>query len=380
MQLAASTHKDPNSGAKLITDAAELEAAAAQLLQADAVAVDTEFFWERTFYPVLGLVQLATRDNSCWLVDAVRLPDLAALGPVMASLSVTKVLHDAPQDLGILARATGTLPRQIFDTRLAAGFANFDPTCSLQALLQQMLGVELCKAETRSDWLRRPLSPGQLRYAAEDVLHLLPLREHLLGRCAGESVRAWLQEEMARLEDPSALQDRDPQGMYLRVKGTARLHARQLSILREAAAWRELEARQRDWPRGHVLPDDALVAIARAAPVDLPSLASVPDLPRNMPEPVRASLLAAVTRGRAVPDADCPQPPRADFPSRRTRKPRTDLLLEHIRVACAAQSIHPALVASRSDAETYVEQLSENAAASHPLSHGWRKNLVAGFA
>jgi len=366
--------------AQLITTPAELEQVATRLLQADAVAVDTEFFWERTFYPILGLVQLATRDNACWLVDAVSIKDLRALGPVLASPNVVKVLHDAPQDLGIIARATGASPRRIFDTRLAAGFAGFDPTCSLQALLRQALGIELAKAETRSDWLRRPLSASQVRYAADDVLHLLPMRENLLARCVGDDVRGWLQADLALLDDPALYGDRDPQLMYLRVKGGARLDARQRAILRELAAWRELEARQRDWPRGHVLQDDALVTLARLAPVDQAALAAIPDVPRNMPDAVRADILDAVTRGGAVPDAACPQPPDTSALSQRELKSQSDRLLAHIAAACAAHQISPAVVASRADADSYVRQLASGSMAHQPLAQGWRNRFVAAFA
>ena len=365
--------------AELITTAAELEQVAARLLQTDAVAVDTEFFWERTFYPILGLVQLATGDHACWLVDTVRIRDLASLGPVLASPVITKVLHDAPQDLGILARATGAWPRRIFDTRLAAGFADLAPTCSLQTLLRQVLGVELSKAETRSDWLRRPLSANQVRYAADDVRHLLPLREELLARCAGDAVREWLREESARLDDPTAYQDRDPRCMYLRVKGGARLGARQLAILRELAAWRETEARQRDWPRGHFLPDDVLVTLARVAPADRQTLAGIPDVPRNLPDDVRANLLTAVARGLSAPDAACPQPSADNVSSRRALQPQRERLLAHIRSVCHACHIHPSLVASRADADSFVWQLAEGTAADHPLSRGWRKRFVAEF-
>ena len=365
--------------AKLITTEAELAQVAALLLQSEAVAVDTEFFWERTFYPILGLVQLATRDNACWLVDTVRIRNISALGPVLASPTITKVLHDAPQDLGILARATGALPRQIFDTRLAAGFANYDSTCSLQNLLRETLGIELAKSETRSDWLRRPLTPSQLQYAADDVLHLLPLREHLLHRCASDEVRQWLCDDLARLDDPTAYQDRDPRLMYLRVKGGARLSSRQFAVLRELAAWRELEARQRDWPRGHFLTDEVLVALARIVPLERPALAEVPEFPHNMPEAVCAELLAAVARGLSVPEAECPQPLRTDFSTRRASKAQSDRLLAHISGICQTVQIHAVLVASRGEADSFVSQLADGTAATHPLSQGWRKRFVEGF-
>jgi len=380
LTLNAHLQKDAKvSEAELITTSAELEQVATRLLQAESVAVDTEFFWERTFYPILGLVQLATGDGACWLVDTVRIKDIGALGPVLASPAITKILHDAPQDLGILARATGAYPRQIFDTRLAAGFAGLGSTCSLQALLREALGIELSKAETRSDWLRRPLSANQLRYAADDVLHLIALRETLLNRCASDSVRGWLHEDLARLDDPSAYHDRDIRLMYLRVKGNTRLSARQLAVLRELAAWRETEARQRDWPRGHFLPDDTLVTLALSAPADRASLAGVPGLPRTMPDAVLADLLAAVTRGLSVPDEECPQPSTDDFASKRALKAPSDRLLAHISAACAAQRIDPALVASRADAETFVKQLKEGTTENHPLTQGWRQAFTEGF-
>lgn len=368
------------SDAELITTVSELEDVAARLLKTDAVAVDTEFFWERTFYPVLGLVQLATGDGACWLIDTVRIRDIQALGPVMASPSITKVLHDAPQDLSILARATGAMPRQIFDTRLAAGFAGFGSTCSLQALLRQALGIELAKAETRSDWLRRPLSANQVRYAADDVLHLLPLREKLLSCCASDAVRGWLRDDLACLDAPAAYQDRDPRLMFLRVKGSSRLDARPLALLRELAAWREEDARQRDWPRGHVMPDDLLVTLAVREPADRAALAEVPGFPRNMPDQVVGRLLDAVAQGLSLPDSGCPQPSSDDPSLWKKLKSQSDRLLAHISAACTAHGIDPALVASRADADSYVRLLAEGAAtASHPLAQGWRQAFVAGF-
>ncbi|HRR34651.1 MAG TPA: HRDC domain-containing protein [Kiritimatiellia bacterium] len=362
-------------GAELITTANDLAVLAARLLNAEAVAVDTEFFWERTYYPVLGLVQLATAEG-CWLVDAVAFHDLRTLGPVLAAPDVTKLLHDAPQDLAILARATGATPRTVFDTRVAAGFAGFSSTGALQALLRDALGVELAKAETRSDWLRRPLSAGQIRYAAEDVIHLIPLREALLARCSGDLPRTWLREELAGLDDAALYGDRDPRLMYQRVKGGSRLDARGLAVLREVAAWREEEARQRDWPRGHVLPDTVLVALAEAGPRDRAALAALPGFPRRMPDRAADALLAAVARGLALPAEACPQPMGIGMVEKRALKGPSDRLLARIRAACEAYGIDPALVASRADVESYLLAQQKGQVADHPLAQGWRAQLL----
>jgi len=362
-------------GAELITTAKRLEEVATTLLTLDAIAVDTEFFWESTFYPILGLVQLAGSDGSCWLVDAVNIKDLSALGPVMAATSVTKVLHDAPQDLGILARATGAMPRTIFDTRLAAGFAGLGSTASLQTLLREVLGIDLSKAETRSNWVQRPLTPNQLRYAADDVLHLLPLRDRLLAACANDTVRGWLAEELKRLDDPTLYQEREPRLMYLRVKGTFRLRADELAVLRELAAWREEEARQRDWPRGHVMPDNMLVTLAQRKPSDRPSLSQIPDFPDKMPATVTEALLTAVSRGLAIPSAEYPHPVEAAGAKQKI-KSRSDRLLAQINDTCKIHHIDPALVGSRTEIESYLQLLDQGAAAEHPFKTGWRRTFI----
>jgi len=370
-------HDRTNTGreAELITTAKRLEEVVTELLALEAVAVDTEFFWERTFYPILGLVQLASSDGSCWLVDAVSIKDLQALGPVMASTTVTKVLHDAPQDLSILARATGAMPQNIFDTRLASGFAGFGSTCSLQNLLREVLGIELSKAETRSNWVHRPLSANQLRYAADDVLHLLTLRERLQVACANDTVRGWLAEELTRLDDPAIYQEREPRLMYLRIKGSFRLRAEELAVLRELAAWREEEARQRDWPRGHILPDNLLVTLAQRKPCDLAALIGIPDMPRNMPADVTATLLAAITRGRSIDEADCPRPADEGV-SKHNIKSRYERVSAHINSVCATHHIDPALVGSRAEIESVLQHLAQGAPDNPPLATSWRHTLI----
>jgi len=360
--------------AELVTTPTRLEAVATQLLQAEAVAVDTEFFWERTFYPILGLVQLAVQDGSCWLVDPVSIKDLSALGPVMSSESVTKVLHDAPQDLGILARATGTMPRTIFDTRIASGFAGLGATTSLQTLLRSVCGVDLAKEETRSNWLQRPLRANQLDYAADDVLHLLTLRDRLLVACANDTVRGWLAEEMRRLDDPVGYQERDPRLMYLRIKGSMRLNAGDLSVLREVAAWREEEARKRDWPRGHVLPDNLLVTLAQRKPTTLTTLIEIPDMPRTMPSDVSSNLLDSISRGLTLPATEWPRP--AGEGAKPTVKSRCTRLLAHISTACESYHIDPALVAARTELETFLNLQDQGAGSEHPFSTGWRRAFI----
>ena len=136
----------------LIQNEAELEILVSRAKKTDAVALDTEFVWERTYYPQLGLIQIALSDEDCFLIDPLAIKNLQALGQLLSDRGVVKIFHDAPQDLAILQRATGATPQNIFDTRLAAGFASLPATLSLGNLVKELLDIDLAKDETRTNW------------------------------------------------------------------------------------------------------------------------------------------------------------------------------------------------------------------------------------
>ena len=191
-------------------------------LDCERVALDTEFVWNRTYYPKLGVIQLALADGDCYLIDPVAIADLSPLGTLLEHPEVELILHDAQQDLAILRRATGAFPRNVFDTRCAAGLANMSSTSSLAELLEQTLGVVLDKTETLTNWVRRPLSEDQLAYAIEDVRYLHEARDMLRARVEEIGRNTWLTEEMAAYDDPSLYEERDPLEQFTRIKGTGR--------------------------------------------------------------------------------------------------------------------------------------------------------------
>ena len=163
----------------MIDTARDLDALVDRCLAAEAVALDTEFVWERTYVPALGVVQVGLGPDDVHVLDAVAL-DLAPLGRVLEAAGTQILLHDATQDLQILARATGARPRNVFDTQRVAGLAGLSGSVSLQDLVEWATGVRLEKGETRTDWLRRPLSDKQVEYALDDVRYLPAVRERLL--------------------------------------------------------------------------------------------------------------------------------------------------------------------------------------------------------
>ena len=360
----------------MITTPEALRALVAEAREAEAVALDTEFVWERTYYPHLGVVQLGWSADDVHLIDAAEL-DLAPLAPLLEDAGVVKLLHDAPQDLQILRRAAGAEVRNVFDTRLAAGFVGLGATISLQALLRAALGVHLPKGETRSDWLRRPLTAEQQAYALDDVRHLPALWRWLREQAEARGRLAWVEEEMRLYDDPAFTAERDPAEHYLRLKGAGRLSPRERAVLREVAAWREREARERNRPRGHVVPDDVLVSVAQRKVEDEAALGRVRGLSDNARKRYGGSLVEAAQRGAAAPKEDWPEKARRRDDEDLVAA-RTDLLLSALKGEGQAAGVDPGLVASRSDLEALVQAHADGAvrAEEHRALEGWRRTFV----
>ena len=341
------------------------------------LALDTEFVWESTYFARLGLLQIGLADGTCFLIDPLAVPDLAPIGELLADARIVKILHDAPQDLMILRRATGASARRVFDTRLAAGFAGLASTLSLGNLLAELLDVHLAKAHTRADWIARPLAPEVLDYAADDVRYLPQVADLLRGRARAAGVETWLDEELAALDEPVPSAEEDAAGAYLRIRASASLPSRPLAALRELAAWREREARSADKPRRWLVEDGELVAIASALPRDANELRRCRGLAPQAVARYGEAFLAAVGRALALPDAELPPPP---FQARRDAEFRKALDAELVRIQerAARLRIDPALVCSRND---LAKRLQDGAAArpeDHALLRGWRAEFMAG--
>jgi len=263
---------------EMITSRERLEEVAAGWRSEPALALDTEFVFERTFHPRLGLVQVATPAGT-WLVDPVALGDLSPLSRGLAEAPM-RTLHAGQGDLQALARRGVRLTPPLFDTQIAAALAGLGGGLSYQRLVAALLGVELGKHATRSDWLARPLSERQLTYAAEDVAHLVPVGEELRSRLDRLGRLAWALEDSARLLADAAAPP-DPDDAVRRLGSLGHLSPRARASAAALAAWREREADGRDLPRRWVLSDDALLRIARLDPDQPEPLAALEGVPRQ---------------------------------------------------------------------------------------------------
>ena len=255
-----------------IRDDAGLAKQCAIWRQLPFVAVDTEFVRVDTFYPQAGLVQVGD-GRDAWLIDPLAIGDWRPLAELLEDRAVVKVLHSCSEDLEVLQRLTGSVPQPLFDTQLAAAYLNLGFSMGYSRLVKEVLGIELPKGETRSDWLQRPLSELQVSYAAEDAVHLAEVYLALSERLSEEK-RAWVLEDGAELA-ANLKREVPPEELYREAKLAWKLSRQQLAVLRVLCAWREREARRRDLPRNRILRETSLWPLARFQPDNLASLGRI---------------------------------------------------------------------------------------------------------
>jgi ribonuclease D len=238
--------------------------ALAQTLESQAwIGVDTEFLRERTFFPKLCLLQLAA-GGQIWCVDTLRISSLDPLMPALTAPHARKMIHSARQDLEAVYLSTKRVMSPVFDTQIAAGCIGLKPQVGYAELVKTLLDVTIPKGQTRTDWSKRPLTREQLDYAADDVLYLgdvanhLSLRLHELGR------EHWVLEDCLELEDKQ-LYEPDPSQAWGRLRGLAQLAPASRGRAKTIAIWREKQARVRDLPRAWILADAAIFSTAQGS-------------------------------------------------------------------------------------------------------------------
>ena len=354
----------------LVASQEAFEALLAEHRGAPAVAVDTEFMRRNTFYPQVALLQLCFTDHA-WLVDPLALDDTAPLVALFEDPATTKVLHSASEDLEVFDHWLGALPRPLFDTQRAAGLLDQGFGLGYRGVVEQAFGVTLDKGETRSDWLRRPLSDSQCRYAALDVAYLLPLYERLHADAEAAGKLPWILEE-GEVACAGA-GSRNP-AYYLRVKSAWKLAPRQLAALERLCAWREDEAARRDKPRSWILDDKLCLAIAQVMPADTAALAAVGELPPAVLRRCGAALLGCIAAARALPEAalPAPLPPPLDSEERK----RLKALKARVRALAAAASVAPEMLLAGRDLELLLRE-ARGLPINEPASwQGWRRALA----
>ena len=351
---------------RLVTDQVEFEAVLDVLITEKRIAVDTEFHREKTYFPKVAMVQVAW-SNGLVLIDPLQV-DLLPMARLLES-EVLVVMHAAGQDLEVFDRACGTVPVNLFDTQLAAGFIGLSSP-SLASLHERELGLQLPKGDRLTDWLARPLTDAQLNYAASDVAYLLEIHDRLVRRLTDDGRLAWAEQECVEMLSRERGRRR-PEDAWMRIKEARQLRGRARDVVRSVAAWRERRAAEVDQPVRHVVPDLGVVAVAQRAPRTVDELRKVRGLDgRHYKGAVAEGLLGAVAAADDLP-------PLEAGASRRDNgnDVRAAVTLVTAWVAQLSRDINldPTLVGTRSDIEDLVRGVPDS-----KMTTGWRHQVVGG--
>jgi ribonuclease D len=352
----------------LITDTDTLEKLCERLARSDFVAVDTEFMRENTYWPDLCLFQVANHEEAAAIDPKAEDIDLTPLMNLLVNNEqVLKVFHAGGQDIEIIFNITGGTPHPMFDTQVAAMALGLGEQVGYQNLVESLLGRHLDKGARFTDWGRRPLDKRQIDYAIGDVTHLAELFPKMLERLKKTQRGQWLDQEMERIADPANYLN-DPSLAWKRVKiQTRRPDA--LGRLKALAAWRELEARGKNLPRGRIMKDETLADIAVHPPTSQEALGNV----RGLSAAWRGNDIGArMMEAMAVADPL----PASELPAREDRGPGlgkdgalvADLLKLLLKIKARESNVAPRLVARAEE----LEQLAAGRREGLSILQGWR--------
>lgn len=286
---------------ELVCDNQRLNELCAEWMTREALALDTEFVRVSTFYPKTGLIQVGDRDSN-YLLDPLTLSDWNAFIAVLQSPHVTKVLHSCSEDLVVFHTLFKCVPEPLFDTQKAAAFLGYGSSISYLNLVLELLNIVLEKGETRSDWLQRPLSEQQIKYAALDVAYLPDIHDMLKQALQQTSLLTFFQAECARLRDIALNVENEAswQDLYLAMGASWRLDRRQLGALKPLVVWREEVARLRDKPRSWIARDADLMQLVERLPADREALGQISDMSRNLYQQDAAEILQIIASSQPV--------------------------------------------------------------------------------
>ena len=359
---------------EFITSQSELTDLCGRLESAESIAFDTEFISERTYWPVLCLVQVAA-DGVLAVIDPLGIDDMAPFWRLLADERRETLVHAGREELGFCLRSIGAAPGRLFDIQIAAGLVGLEYPAGYSTLLSKLLGEKLRKGETRTDWSRRPLTDRQIRYALDDVIYLHRLRDALLEKLEQAGRTKWFTDEMNRWS--KSVEAAAGEERWGRVSGASRLDRRSMAVVREVWRWREEQAKRRDMPARRVLRDDLLVELAKRRTDNPKQIALIRgmewrDIKRAIPE-----LAECVRRAMQLPDEELPEK------IRRQPGPQLTLLGQFLATAlsgiCLQSQVAIGLVGSVQDVRDLVAHrlgIGHKSDRTPSLAEGWRAEIV----
>jgi ribonuclease D len=342
---------------------------------APIVAFDTEFVSEDSYQPELCLIQLAAEGRLA-IVDPLEVQDLSPLWTLLVSPGRETLVHAGREEFRFIHKATGQRPAEWFDVQIAAGLIGLEYPASYGTLSSKLLGKNISKDETRTDWRRRPLSPRQLEYALQDVAELEQIRDVLHRRLSELGRLSWLADEL--VEWQRDLVEYETGERWQRTGGIAGLSLRSLAVVRELWYWRDEEAERRNVPTRRVLRDDLLVELAKRQTADVKRIRAVRGMERGDLQRYMPKIAQCVEKAMLLKDSELPRLPK------KSSRPQLNLLGQFLSTAlgsiCRSAEVAPSLAGTAQDVRdliAYRLQLGGFAPGEVPLlARGWRAEVV----
>jgi len=343
--------------------------------QARIIAFDTEFVSEDTYQPELCLIQVAA-DGLLGIIDPFEVPDLSPFWNLLATPGRETLVHAGREEYRFCRRAIDPRPQGWFDVQIAAGLMGMEYPASYGTLAYKLLGKNISKDETRTDWRRRPLSERQLEYALQDVADLEAMRNVLHKRLNDLGRLEWLQTELVSWQED--LEASESGEKWRRLGGMSGLSARHLAIIREIWQWRDAEAQRRNIPARRILRDDLMIELAKRASSDPKRIRAVRGMERGDMQKHMPKMADCVDRAMALPESELPRS------ERRTTRPQLNLLGQFLSTAlgsiCRSANVAPSLAGTAQDVRdliAYRLKLGGFAPGEIPtLAQGWRAEVV----
>jgi len=340
-----------------------------QLSSHKVIGLDTEFISEGRYEPELCLVQLSTPDQ-IFIVDPIVLSDLRLMWELLAGPDREIVTVAARQEIKFCAKGAGFAPACVLDLQIAAGLLGYGYPLSHTNLCLRVINARVNGGESFTDWRKRPLRPVQLEYAADDVRHLLPMRDKLLARAQKMNRTSWVRGECEQLVKAVMREDE-----RWRISGSSRLSRRQLAVLREVWRWRDRQASGLNVPVARVLGDSMLIEVARRSPATVEDLFSIRGLDSRLLRKAEQDVVDAVALARSISEADLPSNERRDDP------PQVAVLSKLLSVAvgnlAAEAEVDTAQLATTSDIQELVRWfLNQDAIPRPEILDGWRGEIL----
>ncbi len=353
-----------------ITDQRQLDQFVEHARTSQVLAVDTEFIREKTYWPRLCLIQLATEECSV-AVDPFRVSNLQVLASLFTDEGIVKLFHAARQDLELIYHELGVVPKPIFDTQIAASLLGDTLQIGYGALVQAECGVKLKKADSFTDWSRRPLTDSQIDYALDDVVYLPKLYRSLTERLEKLGRLSWLEPDFADISDEAHYVEH-PDERYIRLKRVNQLTRRQLNVARALAAWRELSAMKRNIPRKWILSDEQVVEICRREPRTLDQLFMVRGVSSSLGMSDARKVLALCVKSLDAPEETWPELPRGCDKNEPSVDAQVDLMTSLVKLRGREAGIAFAVLASHADLVKIARGHYEDV----DVLKGWRRTIV----